>query len=154
MVVQDGQLLIECLGHEHCVRQYRSLACRAFPFYPYLDPQGHFLGLAGLEEYSDRCWVLSNLYVVSTAYRQQFVDTFDHLFQLLPGARTHYQDFSQMDREDYQAKGREIPLLHRDGSDYFFLAEDERLHRVKAEDFPGFEPYVSMQKLSFPGEDD
>lgn len=152
--VQDGQLLLECLGHKHCQRQFRTLACRAFPFYPYLNAQGRFLGLAGLADYSDRCWVLSNLGAVSSAYRQQFVSTFDRLFQLLPEARAHYQVFSQMDREDYQHSKRELPLLHRDGFDYFLIPEDEKLHQVKAEDFPEFEPYASMRKLPFPGDEE
>src|SRR5512137_178239 len=30
----EGQVLIACLGHVHCQREFRSLACRAFPFYP------------------------------------------------------------------------------------------------------------------------
>ena len=30
----DGQVLIECLGHQLCQRGFRSITCRAFPFLP------------------------------------------------------------------------------------------------------------------------
>ena len=38
----DGQLLIGCLGHLQCQRDYRSITCRAFPFFPYITKEGDF----------------------------------------------------------------------------------------------------------------
>ncbi len=64
-----GQVLIECLGHPLCQRDYRSLTCRAFPFFPYLTSQGTFIGLSYYWEYEDRCWVISNFQVVNQTYR-------------------------------------------------------------------------------------
>ena len=50
-----GQCLMECSGAQFCERENRSLACRAFPFFPYLNRQGQFVGLSYYWEYADRC---------------------------------------------------------------------------------------------------
>ncbi len=39
-------------------RQQRSIVCRSFPFFPYLDRAGTFLGLTYYWQYEDRCWVI------------------------------------------------------------------------------------------------
>jgi hypothetical protein len=49
-----GQVLIECKGHLHCQRHFRSLTCRSFPFFPYFDKMGSFLGLSYYWEYEYR----------------------------------------------------------------------------------------------------
>jgi len=150
--VEEGQVLLECLGHQHCQRDYRSLACRAFPFYPYLTEDGRFLGLAALRGYSDRCWVISNLEVVTDRYRTQFVNAFEYLFRHRAETREHFRVFAASEREHYQQRGRQIPLLHRNGSDNYLDPESGRLTRVSREDFPRFEPYVTMRELPFPDE--
>ena len=150
--VEEGQELIECLGHEHCQRNYRSLACRAFPFYPFLTGEAKFLGLATLRAYSDRCWVISNLEEVTDRYRAQFVEAFDFYFRYRPAARDHFRAYAAAERKCYQQQGSQIPLLHRDGCDYFFDPESGQLNQVNREDFPRFEPYVTMRELPFPDE--
>ncbi len=61
----EGQVLIACLGYQLCQRDFRSLTCRAFPFFPYLTRQGQFIGLSVYWEYEECCWVINNLQVVS-----------------------------------------------------------------------------------------
>ena len=80
----EGQVLIECLGHRLCQRGYRSIACRAFPFFPYLTREGEFIGLSYYWEYEDRCWVISHLAAVSSEYAGQFFVAFDALFSAYP----------------------------------------------------------------------
>jgi hypothetical protein len=80
----DSQVLIACKGHEHCQRNYRSITCRAFPFFPYLTHQGEFIGLSYYWEYEDRCWVISNLKDVTQEYRKQFIKVFDTLLRIMP----------------------------------------------------------------------
>ncbi|MEA2008749.1 MAG: hypothetical protein U9O54_06475, partial [Chloroflexota bacterium] len=29
--IPEGQILLECLGPDHCQREFRTIACRAFP---------------------------------------------------------------------------------------------------------------------------
>ena len=63
--VPPGQVLIECLGYTLCQRNFRSITCRAFPFYPYFSGEGEFIGVSYYWEYEDRCLVISNLRVVT-----------------------------------------------------------------------------------------
>ena len=49
---------IECKGARSCERDNRSVACRAFPFYPYLTREGDLAGLGTYWTYEDRCWLI------------------------------------------------------------------------------------------------
>jgi hypothetical protein len=69
----EGQVLIACKGYQLCQRGFRSLTCRAFPFFPYITRQGQFIGLSVYWEYEERCWVINNMQVVSKLFRQEFV---------------------------------------------------------------------------------
>jgi len=150
--VQDGQILIECQGHLHCQREYRTLDCRAFPFFPYLDSQGKFLGLSVLYDYRDRCWVISHLEVVTDRYRAQFEEVFKLLFQEVPSIRGHYSRYAALEREAARQAGRRLILLHRDGRAYRVDPDRETLLETRLEDFPVFQPYLTREKLRFPDE--
>lgn len=148
----DGMVLIECLGHHHCQRAFRSLTCRAFPFFPYLDSKREFLGLTYYWEYQDRCWVVSNLHVVSLEYRQQFLDTFDLLFARMPEERESYAHQSAQMRRVFTRRRRTIPLLHRDGLTYKVSPTSERMRHVEPKNLPKYGPYRIAAALPFPDE--
>jgi len=147
-------VLIACRGAEHCQRDFRAITCRAFPFFPYFDSQGRFLGLSVYWEYADRCWVISNLQVVSRRYRQQFIATFERLFDLLPDERVTFQHHSAVMREVFRQRRRRIPLLHRDGSACLISPRSERLQRVPVGQLPRHGVYAIAARLPFPDEED
>jgi hypothetical protein len=148
----EGMLLLECLGHRLCQRGFRSLSCRAFPFFPYLDSSLDFIGLSVYWEYQDRCWVISNLQVVTGEYRQQFINAFDRLFAQMPGERDSYTHHSAQMRRQFARQRRTIPLLHRDGEIYKISPSTERMRRVQPENLPKFGPYKIAAELPFPDE--
>ena len=82
--VPEGQKLIVCKGHEQCQRNFRSLICRSFPFFPYLSRQGELIGLSYFWDFEDRCWIISNLNSVSQEFRSQFMLVYDFLFEQTP----------------------------------------------------------------------
>ena len=147
-----GLVLIECQGAAHCQRDYRSLVCRAFPFFPYMDTQGRFLGLAAYWEYEDRCWVISHLDQVSDEYRAAFVAAHERLFALKPGEKRNFAAHAEQMRTVFSAAGRSIDLLHRDGGSYRIDPETETLHPVDVRRLPKYGPYAVMHKLPFPEE--
>jgi hypothetical protein len=146
--------LIECQGHTRCQRGFRSIVCRAFPFFPYIDSQGCFLGLAYYWEYDMRCWVISNLQVVTPKFRQEFIATYERLFELKPDERETFRVFSAECRTVYATAQRELPLLHRSGVDYLIEPVSEALEHLVLTDLPKFGPYEIADDLLFDDEMD
>ncbi len=135
-------LLVECKGYQHCERENRSLSCRAFPFYPYITQEWEFIGLAYYWYYKDRCWVISNLQIVDETYLQQFIKTYEDLFDRMPDEKATFRDYSATARRVFSRWKRTIPLLHRDGGYYKVSPKTGRLRRTTAEQFPKHGPFV------------
>ena len=148
----DGQLLVACLGHRFCQRGFRSLTCRSFPFFPYISMDGEFLGLSYYWEFEDRCWVISNLQVVTTEYRRQFVDAYEQVFESFPEERENFRRYSDEMRQVFRRRRRSIPLLHRNGLTYKLSPHSGRMRRVNPAEMPNFGPYRIAAELPFPEE--
>lgn len=148
----EGQVLIACLGYQLCQRDFRSLTCRAFPFFPYLTRQGQFIGLSVYWEYEECCWVINNLQVVSRAFREEFIQTFDQLFARLPGELEVFRQFSARMRRVFGKRHSIIPLLHRNGGFYKISPRDGRRRRASPEKFRKYGPYKIAAQLPFPDE--
>lgn len=150
----SGMQMIACQGHALCQRQFRSITCRAFPFFPYLDRQGDFLGLSAYWEYEDRCWVISNLDQVTDTYRQEFITTFETIFCSIPSEKETYRQFSIRMRRLFGRKNRNITLLHRNGGVYMVSPRSGRMSQVNPIDLPRFGPYKIAAQLRFRDEMD
>ncbi len=144
--------LVECLGPSLCQRNFRGLTCRQFPFFPYIDSQGEILGLSYYWEYEEVCWVMSNLQVVTTEYMQQFLRTFEKVFERMPQEYENYRVHSEVMRDEFNEQRRAIPLLHRNGYAYKISTHNERMRRVPVDSFPKFGPYQVTAALPFPDE--
>ena len=147
-----GVVLIECLGARLCQRGYRAMSCRSFPFFPYLDKSGEFIGLTYYWEYEDRCWVISNLQVVTDAYRREFIAAYDRLFEQLPEEKETFRQYAIRMRRSFGSRRRPIPLLHRDGRIYHLDTHTGRMIAVEYESLPKFGPYEVAAALPFPDE--
>jgi hypothetical protein len=147
-----GQILAACQGAALCQRGFRSLTCRAFPFFPYLTREGEFTGLSYYWTFEDRCWVISNLQAVTQEYRNQFIATYDRLFEEMPEERENFRHHSNVMRRVFGRKRRAIPLLHRNGKTYKVTPRNGRLRRVEPQELPKFGPYQIMAELPFPDE--
>jgi hypothetical protein len=149
----QGQVLIACLGHELCQRGFRSITCRAFPFFPYIDREGEFIGLSYYWEYEDRCWVISNLNIVSQGYRAEFIAAYDSILEKMPGEYENFRYHSIVMRRIFGMRHRAIPLLHRNGNAYKITPRNGRKRKVPVDKLPKFGPYKIAAELPFPGED-
>lgn len=147
-----GQVLVACLGHEHCQREYRSITCRAFPFFPYFNSISNFLGLSYYWEFEDRCWVISNLQVVSAAYLRAFIKAYEILFESYPEEIRNYSYYSATMRRAFERNRRAIPVLHRNGHVYKISPKVERMRRVKVESLSKFGVYKIAASMPFPDE--
>jgi hypothetical protein len=145
----EGQVLLECLGHRLCQRDFRSIVCRTFPFFPYVTRQGEFIGLSYYWEYEDRCWVASNLQVVTQEYRSQFMDAYDEIFHQNLEELNNFREYSIHMRRVFGRRHRAIPLLHRNGFFYKVTPANGRVRRVQPQAFPKFGPYKIAVELPF-----
>ncbi len=148
----DGQVLIVCQGHESCHREYRSLVCRAFPFFPYVTIHGEFLGLACYWEFEDRCWVISHLHLVSPKYVAEFVAAFDQVFANFPQEKENFRYHSSRMRRSFSQRHRTITLLHRNGSAFEVSPRNGYLRCVKLDSLPKFGPYRIAAEMLFADE--
>jgi len=146
----EGQTLIACKGYEYCQRDFRSLTCRSFPFFPYITRQGSFIGLSYYWEYEARCWVISNLDSITPQYLNEFVATYDILFAAMPQELETYRHYSAMMRRNFSRKRRAIPLLHRNGRLYKVTPRNGRLRRARTENLPRFGLYHIAAEMPFP----
>jgi hypothetical protein len=148
----DGQVLIACKGHLYCQRDFRSLTCRSFPFFPYFTPQGEFIGLSYFWEYEDRCWVISNLQIVSPEFKAQFIAMYLSLFEQMPDVKDTFKAFSDLMRQNFSRRHRTIPLLHRNGNYYKISPGDSSMREVPARKLPKFGVYKIAAQLPFQDE--
>jgi len=150
--LQSGQVLLECLGHQRCQRPYRSITCRAFPFYPYLSSRGEFMGLAYYRDFRDQCWIISNLDAVRQDYIKEFQGAYQRLFEIYPETWTGFLEFSAYMREQISKAGEDLILLGFSGIFYLVNPSTEEISEINADDLESFGPFKITKELVFPDE--
>jgi hypothetical protein len=135
---------IECKGAAFCERDNRTIACRSFPFYPYLDRAGNFIGLTYYWDFEDRCWIISNMQVVERKFVDEMVAAFERIFKLDPDEYDTMKSHSATMRRVFTRQGKIIPIIHRDGG-YFKIKPGSAgmLTPCTPDDFKKFGPYKS-----------
>ncbi|NQV48510.1 MAG: hypothetical protein HQ504_12130 [Rhodospirillaceae bacterium] len=124
---------IECNGAAHCERDNRSMACRSFPFFPYVTRDNLFIGISVYWTFEDRCWMINNLNVVDRKYKDEFIQAYETLFADDPGEFDVFRDHSANMRRVFTRWERPIPLIGRDGKYYEIFPRAEGWRQT---DFP------------------
>lgn len=150
--VQDGQVLLQCKGYQECQRPFRTLTCRAFPFYPYLTSQGVFSGLAAYSDFREECWIISNLHTVSREYKDAFQMTFEKVFSFFPESQENFWDYSRYVREDAAARDEPVQVLDFQGGAGLVDPVSEKVTPIDIKDLPAYGPFAVARELPFPDE--
>ncbi len=150
--MQPEQVALQCLGHQQCQRHYRTITCRSFPFYPYLNDTGSFIGLAYFHEYREQCWILSNLSLVTLEYKQQFQNTYNRIFGLYREIRKVFQEFSSYMRTVAISEDDKLILLKFDGRVFSIKASNEITKELSYTDLETYGPFKTMKEFVFPDE--
>ncbi len=150
--IPSEQILVACKGHHFCQRKYRAITCRSFPFFPYINHKGEFLGLSYYWEYEDRCWIISNLNAVTQVFINSAVTTFDLLLRKNPSELESFRFYSTAMRKEFERNQRAITLLHRNEYYYKISPKNGRLRKITNPKFQKFGPYKVVQGLPFPDE--
>jgi hypothetical protein len=140
----EHMCLLSCMGIAQCQRKYRAMSCRQFPFFPYINSRGEFLGLAYYWNFENTCWVLSHLDQVTAAYRKAFVQVYDQILAVWDAEFESYAICSEDAREYFAEQERRILLLHRYGGFYMIDSLTERMEAVNPEQLPRFGPYSNI----------
>jgi hypothetical protein len=137
---------IACKGARHCERDQRTIACRGFPFFPYITREREFVGLGTYWVFEDRCWMMSNLEVVDQKYIEEFVATYEALFIKDPGEFKTYVDFSAAARRVFSRWKRDISLLGRDGGLLVVEPSTGAIRPGRKKDYPKVGPFRSERE--------
>jgi len=136
-------MAIQCKGARFCERDNRSIACRGFPFYPYITRERLFIGLGTYWTFEDRCWMMSNLEIVDRVFIDQFVATYEALFVKDEAEFRTYLDFSAAARRVFSRWGRKIPLLGRRGELLIVEPSTGEARPGRTKDYPKAAPFNS-----------
>ncbi|MGH6931073.1 MAG: hypothetical protein ACREEE_01420 [Dongiaceae bacterium] len=134
---------IECKGAAFCERDNRSMACRAFPFFPYITRAGEFAGLAYYWEFEQTCWVISNLTVVDLDFVKEFISAHEALFAADPDEFETFRGQSIHMRREFSRRDQPIPLIGRDGNYLKVLPRTGEVVPLAAKHLPKHGPYES-----------
>src|SRR5262249_26216462 len=119
------------------------IACRGFPFFPYITRQRQFVGIGVYWVFEDRCWMMSNLEIVDTEFIREFVATYEALFVKDQSEFTTYVEFSASARRVYSRWKREIPLLGRRGELLIVEPSSGDIRPGRRKDYPKAAPFTS-----------
>jgi hypothetical protein len=117
----DGCQSIICKGAKFCERDNRTLACRAFPFFPYFTRDKELFGLSYYWGFEGMCWVISNLAVVEKTFIDEMIAASEDIFRKDKDEYDTYVTYSATMRGVFTKRNRKIPLLGRDGKTYVVL---------------------------------
>lgn len=137
---------VECLGPAKCERDNRSLACRAFPFFPYFTKDREILGLSYVWQFEDRCWVIGNMKRVEQSFVDQTLKAFDTLFQDDPAERGVFTDFSASMRRVFSRQRRPIPVIGPKRDYYLVLPKGAGIRKVGVKEFSASTLYPAAGK--------
>jgi hypothetical protein len=153
----DDQVLIKCQGAPKCQRNFRSITCRAFPFFPYIDHQGKFIGLTYYWDFEDRCWLINHLDTVSPQYRDEFINAFDFIFSISAQEYLNFRHQSIIMRRVFGRKKRAIPLISRSASpqiqSYKISSKNGKMRKVDPHLFTKHGNYFVAEQLPFAEEE-
>jgi Fe-S-cluster containining protein len=109
------EIFAECKGHEHCERENRSLACRTFPFEPYLDHDMQLVGLVWYYDLKSLCPLIESKHRILPEFIRECLSMWEKLFEGMPEELEYYHETSESLRRSFGQKQKKIPVHTRDG---------------------------------------
>lgn len=139
---------IECNGARLCERDNRTLACRSFPFFPYMSKDGFIIGVSYYWGFEDQCWVISNLQSVDIPFVAEMVRAYEILFEEDEEEFETFMDNSADMRRVFSRWDRDIPVITPDGRYLKILPHGEGVARADVSEFGAFGPYESDEAFA------
>jgi hypothetical protein len=134
---------IECKGAQFCERDNRTIACRSFPFFPYVNRRREVVGMSVYWDFEDRCWMMSNMQIVDKKFIDEFFATFEAIFAKDKEEFDTFVDFSATMRRVFSRWKRKIPLIGRDCSYNVVIPSTGEIKPVAPAAMPKMGPFKS-----------
>lgn len=99
-----------CKGHTHCERDNRALACRTFPFEPYLDHDDRFVGIVFAYDMAHLCPLITSAHEIEADFVAQCCAMWRQLFAFDDDERRFYAGLSRTLRRQFGRRGEAIPV--------------------------------------------
>lgn len=139
----ESSCAVECKGAAFCERDNRSIACRSFPFFPYVTRERQVLGLTVYWIFEDRCWMISNLRLVERRFIGECLDTWAAIFAKDDEEWRTYVDYSATMRRVFSRWGRQVPVLDRDARLLLVDPSTGNARPGRDRDYPTYGPFGS-----------
>lgn len=104
-----------CKGHTQCERDNRSLACRTFPFEPYLDHDDRFVGIVFAFEYAHLCPLIGGAHDIEPEFVAQCCAMWRRMFEVDAEERAFYAGCSRTLRRQFGRQRERIPVFTEHG---------------------------------------
>lgn len=139
--ISDHNKAIECRGAKHCERDNRSLACRTFPFFPYITREGEILGLTHYWTHEGQCWVMNNMQMVEQDFIDQCLKAYKILFKDDDEEYEVFLEHSASMRRVFSRKDRPIPVITPEKEYLLVLPKGAGVEKVDAAKIQGIVPF-------------
>jgi len=113
--LDDDNVPATCQGVKKCEREWRSICCRIFPYYPYFDDGENIVGLIYNDVLGDKCWLHDRPEDVNKEYVIQSMEVWELIFIKIPTEMVQFVDHSKQVRRTYSRKGKPILIITPDG---------------------------------------
>ncbi|MEI6079967.1 MAG: hypothetical protein WCQ53_04965 [bacterium] len=104
-----------CKGHKKCERKYRSFVCRTFPFYPFIDESGSFLGLTYNYDFEDKCVLVGKHDIISKHYIKQFLEAWNYMFHKDESEFEAHYNLCRDIEKSRKRKGKPLHIINLEG---------------------------------------
>jgi hypothetical protein len=113
--VSACDVLAVCRGAAFCEREHRSIACRTFPFEPYVDHRSRLAGMVYNYEFTGLCPLIDNPAPILTRFIDQCIALWASIFELDQDELQFYSGTSQTLRRSFGQKRLPIPVFTQAG---------------------------------------
>lgn len=110
--LSDHLIFAKCPGIEKCNRDTRALACRFFPFEPYVDRKGKVLGLTFMTDDPEQCPLVTKpVKTFSKKYIRASIKVWQSLVDTFPDEKRLYKSESRKRERHAAKKGTRLRIL-------------------------------------------
>jgi hypothetical protein len=112
----EYHVYVECRGPARCERPWRSIVCRIFPTYPYVDERGRATGLFFNTVFRDKCVLAGRPELIRPAFIRSHLTFWNVLFDRHEGERAFHTELARETEAHYRRLGKPFVVMMPTGT--------------------------------------